>query len=132
MKTKFLALIALALSPIPAATPALAQSQILRPILVENSCRYPVNLWIDHADGWRNWHPHGIFTIGAYASRYLQVSGIRVSQRTDHDIFYYAESTGGTLTWDGGFNRYVNGYSLPMRRQSAVFKNGAYLIRLTC
>lgn len=132
MKLKLIALIALALSPVPMAVPAAAQSQVLRPILVENFCNRPVSLWIDHADGWRNWHSHGDFTIRAYSSTYLQDNGIRLKQRTDHDIFFYAESTNGTLTWDGGFARTVNGYSLPMRRQSAVLKNGAYVIQLTC
>ena len=132
MKNNFLALIALGLSPISTITPALGQSQVLRPILVENFCSRPVNLWVDHADGWRNWHPHGSFRIGAYASTYLEAHGIRLNQRTDHDIYFYAESTSGTLTWDGGYNRNVSGYSLPMRRQSTILKNGAFVIQLTC
>lgn len=132
MKIKLLALAALALSPVATATPAMAQSQILRPILIENLCNRSVSLWVDHADGWRNWHPHGDFTIAPYASTYLQANGIRLNQRTDHDIFFYAESTNGTLTWDGVYSRYVNGYSLPMRRQSTVLKNGAFAITLTC
>jgi hypothetical protein len=132
MKIKLLALVALALSPLPAASPALAQSQVLRPILIENLCNRPVNLWVDHSDGWRNWHTHGSFTVGAYASTYLSDNGTRLHQRTDHDIYFYAETTNGTVTWDGTYMRNVDGYTLPMRRQSVVLKNGAYAIRLGC
>lgn len=132
MKLKLLPLIALVLAALPVAAPATAQSSVLRPILVQNFCNRAVNLWVNHADAWRNWHPHGDFFIPANSSRYLEDYGIRLNQRTDHDIYFYAEATNGSLTWEGADYRTVNGYSLPMRRQGFILSNGAYAIRLTC
>lgn len=132
MKRRALSVLAVVLAALPAVTPAAAQSWTLRPILVENFCHRAINLWVSHADGWRNWHGHGEFTIAGYGSTYLSDYGVRLTQRTDHDIYYYAETIDGSLTWEGGLNQNVNGYSLPMRQQGYVLRNGAYAIRLTC
>jgi hypothetical protein len=132
MKLKSLPLIALVLAALPVAAPATAQSSVLRPILVQNFCNRAVNLWVNHADGWRNWHPHGDFFIPANSSRYLEDYGIRLNQRTDHDIYFYAEATNGSLTWEGYDYHTVNGFSLPMRRQSFILSNGAYALQLYC
>lgn len=132
MKLKSLPLFAVILSTLTGFVPAAAQAQEVRPILVQNSCNRPIRLWINHADGYHNWHPHGEFTIGAYASNYLEANRIRLSQRTDHDLYFHAETLNGATTWQGSQSTVVIGYRLPMRVMSYNLRYAAYYVELTC
>jgi hypothetical protein len=133
MSIKSLSLAALALSVLGTAIPANAQAQELRPIMVENLCRKPIRLWINHADGYRNWHSHGSYFITAYqGSTYLEDRGVRLKQLTDHGLYFYAESTDGNTVWDGQFNTPVNGFDLPMRKANYSYRYATYHIQLTC
>jgi hypothetical protein len=113
--------------------PAVAQAQELRPIMVQNNCYKSIRLWIRHADGWRNWHNHGHFVFaGNERALYLTDNGVRLSQRTDHSLYFYAEAINGTGTWHGTIPVNVNGYILQMREANYSLQYGAYQILLTC
>ena len=132
MKLKMLPFAAVVMSAFATFTPASAQAQEVRPILVQNNCHRPVRLWINHADGWRNWHPHGEFTLPAYSSTYLEDNRVRLSQRTDHDLYIYAETLNGDVTWQGNQMTVVNGFNLPMRTINYSLQYAAYRVELTC
>lgn len=133
MFIKSLPLAAIALSAVASLTPVAAQAQDLRPIMVENLCHKPVRLWINHADGYRNWHSHGDYYLSGYkSSTYLEDRGVRLKQLTDYGLYFYAESTDGNTAWDGGFATNVNGYTLPMRKAAYSVRYACYHIHLTC
>ena len=133
MKFKLFTALAVALSTFAVAAPSTAQAQELRPIMVRNACYKQVRLWIHHADAWRNWHPHGSFLInGNAAATYLTASGVRLMQMTDHDLYFYAEATDGSGTWDGDHTVTVRGVDLPMKPAKYELKYASYYIELTC
>ncbi len=122
----------IALFAISAPLPASAQAA-LRPIMIQNDCGKSVRLWINHADGYRNWHSHGPYDFASYkAAVYLEDRNVRLKQRGDHSLYFYAESLDGAKIWEGGFQTYVNGVDLPMQKAPYSLHYAAYLIRLTC
>lgn len=132
MKWTFASLIALALSPLAATSSVSSQSALTLPILVKNNCPKTISLWIRHADGYRNWHNHGDFTIAAYGSSYLEDGGVLLSQRTDHDLYLYALAADVSYVWDGEYVTYHGGYTLPMKNSNYSSQSGTAYISLTC
>ena len=135
MKASFksaIAAVALAALNVGAAAPA--QAQVRRYITFENACGLPVRLYVSHADGYRNWHAHGPFVLSAYqgATR-LDANGIILTQTEDHDLYFYAETTNGTVIWDGTAHAAsFNGVTYMMRRAPVAVVGGELGTRLTC
>lgn len=116
-----------------AIVPTAAQAQDLRPIMIQNNCYKPIRMWVNHADGWRNWYSHGTFNFAGYEpSLYLTANGVRLLQRDDHKLYFYAETTDGGLIWQGSYPTNVDGYSLPMREANYSVQYAAYHIQITC
>jgi hypothetical protein len=116
-------------------TTTTAQAQVRRFISFENTCNHQVRVYISHADGWRNWHPHGPFIVPPFSSPMrLEANGITLTQTEGHDLYFYAESLDGSgLLWDGSDHvATFAGVSYTMRRAPVAVNGGWLNVRLTC
>lgn len=104
---------------------AFAQNSPNRYITFQNNCRWAVRLWVYHADGWRNWHPHGPFELSAYSGPTRLLAGnTYLTQSDGHNLYYYAETLGRTRTWDGNQQVAYNGITYNMRLAEVGIQNG--------
>ena len=130
---KFISLCVLACLAI--GIPATAQAQVRRYISFENRCNSPVRIYISHADGWRNWHPHGPFIMEARQGPIrLEANRITLTQTENHDLYFYAEALDGSGdVWEG--NDHVatyNGVTYRMRRATVTVTGGWLNASLIC
>ena len=111
-----------------------AEAQVRRYISFQSSCDRPVRLYISHADGYRNWHAHGPFLLGAYqAPIRLEANGITLTQTENHDLYFYAESLDGNDLWEGTDHAATfNGVTYNMRRAPVTVSGGWLNAHLTC
>lgn len=117
------------------ALPALpAEAQVRRFIAFENTCNFPVRVYISHADGYRNWHPHGPFVIQAREGPIrLEANNVTLTQTENHELYFYAESLDGNRFWDGSDHTATyNGVNYRMRRANVEIEGGWLNARLTC
>lgn len=114
--------------------PSTASAQQSREIWFENACRHPIRFLVNHADGWRNWHPHGWWTFRAYQSpTRLLVSDAAIFQRDDHDLYFYAETTNGAnLQWEGDNRQPYNGTHYNFVKANVSIQYGRMNVRITC
>jgi len=114
--------------------PTAAQAQVRRYISFENRCNSAIRLYISHADGWRNWHPHGPFIIqGRQGPIRLEANGITLTQTENHDLYFYAESLDGGGVWEGTDHvATYNGVTYRMRRATVSVTGGWLNASLTC
>jgi len=119
---------ALALSALP------AKAQVRRYLAFENTCDVPVRVYISHADGYRNWHPHGPFIIQPHRGPIrLEANGVTLTQTENHDLYFYAESLAGDLIWEGRDHTAIfNGVNYRMRRAIVEVEGGWLNARITC
>jgi len=118
-----------------AALPAPAHAQRNREIYVRNECPVPVRFLISHADQNRNWHPHGWWEFRPrQASTRLLVDDRVITQRDDHDLYFYAEATDNSgHLWEGtDHNATWVGVSYGMRRANMAVVDGGLQLSLTC
>lgn len=111
-----------------------AQAQIRRYISFENACNRAVRIYISHADGYRNWHPHGPFELSANEGPIrLEANGVTLTQTENHDLYFYAESLDGAEVWDGNDHTATyNNINYRMRRAVVEINGGWLNARLTC
>lgn len=119
---------ALALSALP------AEAQVRRFIAFENTCNFPIRVYISHADGHRNWHPHGPFIIPANEGpTRLEANGVTLTQTENHELYFYAESLNASRVWEGNDHTVTyNGVTFRMRRAYVEIDGGWLNARLTC
>jgi len=117
-----------------ASAPTVASAQVKRYISFENDCPYPVRIYISHADGWRNWHPHGPFVLdGNEGPIRLEADGVTLTQSDDHELYFYAERLDGNGVWDGEDHwATYNGIEYGMRKANVTVNGGWLNARLTC
>lgn len=120
------------------ATPNEAGAQASRFIYIYNNCRRPIQLFVHHADQYRNWHPHGWYHYRPYEGTYIEANGVRLSQLEDHDLYIYAETTDNQATgrWQGTsddpYVRFDGGGYRVRRMNYTVDNNGDYSVRMSC
>ena len=119
---------ALALSARP------AEAQVKRYIAFENTCNFPVRVYISHADGYRNWHAHGPFIIQPNQGPIrLEANGVTLTQTENHDLYFYGESLDGRLIWGGRDHTIaLHGVNYRMRRASVAVEGGWLNALITC
>jgi len=112
-----------------------AHAQRNREIFVQNECPAPVRFLISHADQNRNWHPHGWWEFRAnQPSTRLLVDDRVITQRDDHDLYFYAESTDNSgHIWDGTDHSATwVGVTYRMQRANMAVVDGGLQLTLTC
>lgn len=122
-----------AMTLVAAGMASAAQAEIRRPIQVQSVCDRPLRIMISHADGYRNWHPHGWWVFQPKEGpKSLAVEGRVLTQLEDHELYFYAESTDGTFSWEGGTFVNFNGTRYPMRKATTVVERGNLVLILNC
>jgi hypothetical protein len=111
-----------------------AEAQVRRYIAFENTCNFPVRVYISHADGYRNWHAHGPFIIPPREGPIrMEANGVTLTQTEDHELYFYAESLDASRIWDGSDHTVTyNGVNYWMRRANVEVDGGWLNARLTC
>jgi len=108
-----------------------------RNIYVRNACNRPIELLIDHADGYHNWHPHAWFRFAAGEGGYLRGSeGNILSQSEDHELYGYARTTdrGWPLYWEGNEQEVIwqGAAYKETKLNTTVDSDGDLVVRITC
>jgi hypothetical protein len=112
---------------------SLAHAQDRPYISVDNDCEKPLRLYIQHADRYRNWHPHGPYIFAANEGpRRLEDNGVTLTQLTNHDLYYYAELLDGSGSWSGDYKVKYDGRILRMKKANPNLVNGQLRITLSC
>ncbi|PWR23882.1 hypothetical protein [Zavarzinia compransoris] len=113
---------------------AAAQQPATREIRVVNKCRLPINLLIEHADGYRNWHPHAWYRIDALASTGLKnKNGDLLRQSDGLSLYYYAESVNGRYFWQGTDSSTTwNNTTYRLRKAATYVSEQRLTFELTC
>jgi hypothetical protein len=111
-----------------------AETQVTRFIAFENTCYFPIRVYISHADGYRNWHAHGPFIIQANQGPIrLEANGVTLRQTDDHELYFYAESLDASRIWAGNDHSVnYNGVNYRMRRANVEVEGGWLNARLAC
>ena len=63
---------------------------------------------------------------------FIAVEGRVLTQLEDHELYFYAESTDGTFSWEGGTFVNFNGTRYPMRKATTVVERGNLVLILNC
>lgn len=109
------------------------QAQTQRVITVENMCAKPVRLYVSHADGFRNWHVHGPYIMGAFEGpNHLRDNGVVLTQSENHDLYIYAESLDGRRVWSGNHGFWYGGLVFNMTKVTLNMVDGGLRFRLLC
>ncbi|HWP91243.1 MAG TPA: hypothetical protein VNN20_03460 [Thermodesulfobacteriota bacterium] len=104
----------------------------LRPVLIQNQCRYPVRLSLFYLNQFGNWVAEGWWNFNPDQQFFLSVSGTRIATR-DSRFDYYAEIPGKGISWGGDKYRKFDGKMLPMReRKFGVDSDGNYKFSIAC
>lgn len=124
------AVVSTMIAPVSAAN---AQSYVLRYIMIENACYKPLRIWVNHADGWRNWHVHGPYEFSAYENAIrLSDNGTTLTQRDDHNLYVYAESLDGSSIWSGDYAVMYRGAQYNMMPVNFSIERAAFFVSFTC
>jgi hypothetical protein len=119
------------LATVSIAAPALAQD--CRDVYVENSCHKTVRIVVNSAARWHDWNNFGWYNIDRGVNTRLLSNNRPICHRTDHDIYFYAETTDGKIYWEGDdYNARFGGATYPMRKASVTRYHGGSLIEITC
>lgn len=112
--------------------PAIAQES--REIAVENRCNRPIRVLIHHADQTRSWHPHAWFNFAAgEGPTALTSDGVTLRQLTDHELYFYAESTDRRLVWEGNDSATtVGGQSYGLVKANTRVQRGRTQVTISC
>jgi hypothetical protein len=116
-------------TPSPSPTVAAAGTQLL----VRNRCNLPVNLWMvyEGANG-LEYSGYGMWTYAPGESSFAAYNSQNIRPINDN-ILFYAESTDGTVNWNGDRNMDFNGRILAMRKADiATDSDGNYVLELNC
>jgi len=110
-----------------------AQAQAKRYISIDSVCSKAIRLYVSHADGYRNWHVHGPYALGAYEGpTKLRDSGVVLTQTENHEMYIYAESTDGSYVWSGDHGFEYGGLTYNMKKANASLVDGEFRVKLTC
>ena len=120
---------ALALSAAP------AQAAVDRDVEFQNDCPHPVRVLIAHAYDQDTWDAHGWYEFEANEeSVQLEDNDTPLTQRDDHPLFLYAESTDGSDIFWQGSEHYETFDDVRYGMKKAVLEvvSGDIHVRLTC
>ena len=114
-------------------TPAYAA--VDRDVYFQNDCAHPVRIIVSHAYDQDAWDAHGWYEFTANEeSTQLEDNDTPLTQRDDHPLYFYAETTDGSeIYWDGE-EHYgeLNDVTYGMTKANVEVRGGNFNIRLTC
>ena len=110
-----------------------AEAQECGRVYVQNDCTRSLRIVVEYAPRDDEWIPAGWYEFAADESAWLRVGGEALCHRTDHSIYFYAESLDGTTVWGGDDSEIeFNGSTISLRKAAAVRHRGGTLIRTRC